>query len=179
MSTSAPSAAIPSVDSTSKEMEVLRQSLDTLKRTRDDMADPNSSGNKVLDDGECERLEKEREWAPLRSSKSSLKNDLREMLYGFGDNWPSTNGVVDVVESLATEYIKDLGARAVQVAQVRPGARLDKECFLFLARKDRKKFQRVHKLLTAKEEIKQVRKVVIEDDEVPEPEVKPTVASKK
>jgi hypothetical protein len=37
----------------------------------------------------------------------------------------------------------------------------------------------VHKLLTAKEEIKQVRKVVIEDDEVPEPEVKPTVASKK
>jgi hypothetical protein len=164
MSTSAPPAAVLAAGQPTKEMEVLRQNLDTLKRTRDDIADPNSSDNKVLDDAERERLEREREWAPLRSSKSSLKNDLREMLYGFGDNWPSTNEVVDVVETLATDYIKDLGARAVQVAQVRPGARLDKMCFLYLARKDRKKFQRVHKLLTAKEEIKQVRKVVIEDD---------------
>ena len=50
-------------------------------------------------------------------------------------------------------------------AELRPDKKLDKECFLYLVRKDRKKFQRVHRLLTANDEIKRVKKIDIPAEE--------------
>ncbi len=86
-------------------------------------------------------------------------------MFGFGDKWPPDSGAVRMLEALVIEYIQDLGVRAKQVAEMRPGGKLDKECFLFLVRKDRRKFQRVHRLLTANEELKRVQKVDIVDPE--------------
>jgi hypothetical protein len=42
--------------------------------------------------------------------------------------------------------------------------KLDKECFMFIVRKDRKKFSRVHKLLKSNEELKTVNKVELKED---------------
>ena len=87
------------------------------------------------------------------------------MMFGFGDSWPPNIESVNLVEALTTEYIQDLSARALQVADLRPNGKLDKECFLYLVRKDRNKFQRVNNLLATNKEIKKVQKVEIEEKE--------------
>lgn len=107
----------------------------------------------------------EAEGPPRKKARGPLSNDIADMLFGFGDSWPPNSQTVNLVEALVTEYIKDLGARALQVADLRPNGKLDKECFLYLVRKDRSKFQRVNKLLVANKEIKQAQ-IVEEHDEV-------------
>ena len=87
--------------------------------------------------------------------------DIAEMMFGFGDSWPPNTDAVRCIDSLVTDFVHDMGARALRVAELRPDKRLDKECFLYLVRKDRKKFQRVHRLLNANDEIKRVKKVDI------------------
>jgi len=104
---------------------------------------------------------------PRKKARGPLSHDIADMLFGFGDSWPPNNQTINLVESLVTEYIKDLGARALQVADLRPNGKLDKECFLYLVRKDRSKFQRVNKLLVANKEIKQAQ-IVEEHEEVVE-----------
>ena len=106
----------------------------------------------------------ESEGPPRKRARGPLSNDIADMLFGFGDSWPPNSQTVNLVEALVTEYIKDLGARALQVADLRPNGKLDKECFLYLVRKDRSKFQRVNKLLVASREIKQAQ-IVEEHDE--------------
>jgi transcription initiation factor TFIID subunit 13 len=91
-----------------------------------------------------------------------IHGDIEEMMFGFGDEWPPNEEAVDFVSGLVTEYIQDLSERALQVAELR--GKLDKECFMFLVRKDRRKFSRVHKLLKANEDIKKVQKVELKDD---------------
>jgi len=102
---------------------------------------------------------------PRKKARGPLSNDIADMLFGFGDSWPPNSQTVNLVEALVTDYIKDLGARALQVADLRPDGKLDKECFLYLVRKDRSKFQRVNKLLVANKEIKQAQ-IIEEHDEV-------------
>ena len=84
-------------------------------------------------------------------------------MYGFGDSWPPNHGAVSVVESLVEDYIADLTARAEAVAQLR--GKLDKECFMFVVRKDRAKFNRVHRLLKANDEIKSARQLEYKEKE--------------
>lgn len=84
------------------------------------------------------------------------------MMFGFGDEWPPDSDAVHLVETLVVEYIQDLAVRALEVAYVR--AKLDKECFMFLVRKDRKKFSRVHKLIKTNEELKTVRKIELNEE---------------
>ncbi len=101
----------------------------------------------------------------LRKRKiGDFGGDISEMMFGFGDSWPPNTDAVRTVDNLVTEFIQDLGARALRVAEMRPDKRLDKECFLYLVRKDRKKFQRVHSLLAANAEIKKHRKLDIQED---------------
>ena len=106
-----------------------------------------------------------KEEPPRKKAKGPLSNDIADMMFGFGDSWPPNIESVDVVESLVTEYIQDLSARALQVAELRPNGKLDKECFLYLVRKDRSKFQRVNSLLLKNKEIKNIQKVEIEEKE--------------
>jgi len=99
-----------------------------------------------------------------RAKQGPLGNDIADMMFGFGDSWPPDRDAVDMVEGLVTNYVKDLAARALQVADLRPNGKLDKECFLYLVRKDRQKFQRVNRLLFANKEIKSAQKVDIKED---------------
>lgn len=95
---------------------------------------------------------------PEKKAHGPLSNDIADMLFGFGDSWPPNVESVNLIEKLATEYIQDLSARALQVAEIRPSGKLDKECFLYLVRKEKQKFLRINKLLTANKEIKAAQK---------------------
>jgi hypothetical protein len=55
-------------------------------------------------------------------------------------------------------YIDDLVTRAVDVSKV-GGGKLDKECFMFVVRKDRRKFSRICTLLKANETLSNAQKV--------------------
>jgi hypothetical protein len=106
---------------------------------------------------------------PPKKARGPLSNDIADMLFGFGDSWPPNTQTVNLVEALVTEYIQDLGARALQVADLRPDGKLDKECFLYIVRKDRSKFQRANRLLLSNQQIKAAQKI---DVVVPEEELR-------
>lgn len=104
-----------------------------------------------------------------KRSRSGLYDDIEEMMFGFGDKWPPEEESVKLVESIVTNYIEELTMRAAQIADIR--GKLDKECFMFVVRKDRRKFSRIHKLLKANEDLKNAQKVemsedLVEDDEI-------------
>lgn len=107
--------------------------------------------------------EVEEEGPPQKKARGPLSNDIADMLFGFGDSWPPNSQTVNLVEALVTEYIQDLGARALQVADLRPDGKLDKECFLYIVRKDRSKFQRANKLLLSNQQIKAAQKTDVVD----------------
>jgi transcription initiation factor TFIID subunit 13 len=96
-----------------------------------------------------------------RSKKGKLFNDLEEMMYGFGDSWPPNADSVALLEQLVVDYIEDLTVKAQNIAELTGS--LDKECFMYLIRKDRRKFNRVHQLLTTNEYIKKVK-----DEDIPQ-----------
>ena len=113
-------------------------------------------------EAEFQKLSAALDTVGLRKRKiGEFGSDIAEMMFGFGDTWPPNTDAVRCIDSLVTDYIHDMGARALRVAELRPDKKLDKECFLYLVRKDRKKFQRVHRLLNANDEIKRVKKVDI------------------
>ena len=101
---------------------------------------------------------------PVRKGNQDKKfyGDIEEMMFGFGDEWPPDADAVRLLESYVVNYIEDLAVRALEIAELR--GKLDKECFMFLVRKDRKKFSRVHKLLKSNEELKTVQKVELKED---------------
>jgi hypothetical protein len=117
-------------------------------------------------EAEFKRLSNQLDTTGLRKRKiGEFGGDISEMMFGFGDSWPPNTDAVRTIDSLVTGFIQDMGARALRVAELRPDKKLDKECFLYLVRKDRKKFQRVHRLLTANDEIKRVKKIDIPAEE--------------
>jgi transcription initiation factor TFIID subunit 13 len=99
---------------------------------------------------------------PNKSRDKKFYSDIEEMMFGFGDEWPPDANAVRLLESFVVSYIEDLADRALDIAELR--GKLDKECFMFLVRKDRKKFSRVHKLLKSNEELKTVQKVELKED---------------
>lgn len=91
-----------------------------------------------------------------RHSAYQMYDHLEEMMYGFGDKWPPNSESVELVERIVANYVRSLCHRAKDVADVT--GNLDKECFLYAVRKDRKKFTRIYTLLKVHEEIKKVAK---------------------
>jgi len=87
--------------------------------------------------------------------------EIEDMLFGFGDAWPADAAVVQAIEELVAGYIRDLTLRAMKVAECRPEGKLDKECFMFLVRKESHKFKRVHRLLQTNEELKHAKRIDI------------------
>lgn len=101
-----------------------------------------------------------------RSKQTTTKNsrmyeDIEEMMFGFGDNWPSHPETVRLVESVVRKYIADLAMRAVAVSEMR--GKLDKECFMYVVRKDKAKFARVCQLLKAHAELRGVQRSEMKD----------------
>lgn len=94
------------------------------------------------------------------SSVSNLtpkfETSIADMLYGFGDQWPSNKETIKLVDILAQQYIHDITTRAVEVAELR-GSVLDKDCFLYVVRQDKPKFARAQYLLKKNEEIKEAK----------------------
>lgn len=114
-------------------------------------------------------LKKGREFRSQKPKKESMVEEIEEMMYGFGDThaFPPDEASVSLIKSLVTNYIEDMAMRALEVSEVRnkeSTAKLDKDCFLFIVRKDRAKFQRIFRLLKANDELKNVQKLEIRED---------------
>jgi transcription initiation factor TFIID subunit 13 len=110
----------------------------------------------------------------VRKSKHQLYDDVEEMMYGFGDKWPPDPHSVELVEALTVKYIQEICREAQEVADFT--SKLDKNCFLFVIRKDRRKFTRAVQLLKANDEIRRVQKseiASIEDSKPAEANVEP------
>ena len=97
-----------------------------------------------------------------RSEKRRVYEDIEDMMYGFGDSWPPHPESVKLMGELISEYIEDITYRAMKVSELTGS--LDKECFLYVVRKDRKKFNRIHKLLSAFDEIKKAQELDVKEE---------------
>ena len=94
-----------------------------------------------------------------QSISTIFRSDIEEMMYGFGDSWPVEPESAKLIETLVVQYVEDIVVQASEVAQVR--GQLDKECFMFLVRKESHKFKRVHRLLQTNEELKHAKRIDI------------------
>uniref|UniRef100_A0A8C4QB32 Transcription initiation factor TFIID subunit 13 n=1 Tax=Eptatretus burgeri TaxID=7764 RepID=A0A8C4QB32_EPTBU len=81
--------------------------------------------------------------------------EVRCMMYGFGDDQNPYTESVDILEDLVIEFITEMTHKALAVG--RPG-RVQVEDIIFLIRKQPRKFARVKDLLTMNEELKKARK---------------------
>ena len=75
---------------------------------------------------------------------------------------PPDPDTVDLMETMVRSYLQDLALRAKAVSEVT--RKFDKECFVYLVRKDTRKFRRVSDLLQANEEIKSIQKNKLPDE---------------
>lgn len=91
-----------------------------------------------------------------KHSTYHMYDHIEEMMYGFGDKWPPNTDSVELVERIVANYVRNLCHRAKDIADVT--GTLDKECFLYAVRKDRRKFTRIYTLLKVHEEIKKAAK---------------------
>eukprot|EP01033_Poteriospumella_lacustris_P002910 gene2910-2123_t len=106
--------------------------------------------------------EKQKQKKLTRKSKYGMYEDIEEMMFGFGDDWPPAADTVELVEDLAVKYIKDLCQRAVQVAGYT--GKLDKQCFMLV-------LQILRAWQSAKKVASQAVGVVVEDEEVVDPKL--------
>ena len=96
------------------------------------------------------------------ASTLGMESNLEEMMYGFGDVWPPNPGSVKMLTGIVENYIEDISIRAVQTSEMR--GKLDKECFLYVVRKERRLFNRAARLLKAHEELRNVQKESLSDE---------------
>lgn len=87
--------------------------------------------------------------------KRLFSKELRCMMYGFGDDQNPYTESVDLLEDLVLEFITQMTQRAMEVGR---SGRVQVEDVLYLVRKDKKKYARVHDLLNMNEELKKARK---------------------
>jgi hypothetical protein len=127
----------------------------------DDVVD--SSSNKLETLINEPAAKKQRTTATRKNMKSPMGEDIEEMMFGFGDNWPPKEESVTLIECVVKKYIEDLTLRAKHISELT--GKLDKECFMYVVRKDRAKFTRVCQLLRASEELQNAQKEVVKEDE--------------
>jgi hypothetical protein len=104
-----------------------------------------------------------------KKKHSKMYEDIEEMMYGFGDThqWPPDENSVRLIETMVINYIEDLSIRASDVAELKSkDGKIDKECFMFVVRKDRRKFNRIYRLLKANEELKSAQKLELNEEQV-------------
>ena len=87
--------------------------------------------------------------------KRLFSNELRCMMYGFGDDQNPYTESVDILEDLVIEFITEMTHKAMSVGRQ---GQVQVEDIVFLIRKDPRKFARVKDLLTMNEELKRARK---------------------
>ncbi|KAM5264082.1 transcription initiation factor TFIID subunit 13-like [Ctenodactylus gundi] len=87
--------------------------------------------------------------------KRLFSEELRCMMYGFGDDQNPYTESVDILEDLVIKFITEMTHKAMSMGR---HGRIHVEDIVFLVRKDPQKFARVKDLLTMNEELKQARK---------------------
>lgn len=98
----------------------------------------------------------------LKRKRGIFVKELRQMMYGFGDDEDPLAETVELMEDIVIEYITDMVHKAQEVASQR--GKVGVEDILFLIRKDPRKFARVKELLAMDKMLKEARKVF--DDNV-------------
>ncbi|KAL6081909.1 hypothetical protein STEG23_003528, partial [Scotinomys teguina] len=84
-----------------------------------------------------------------------ITDEVRCMMYGFGDDQNPYTESVDILEDLVIEFITEMTHKAMSIGRQ---GRVQVEDIVFLIRKDPRKFARVKDLLTMNEELKRARK---------------------
>ncbi|XP_045111541.1 transcription initiation factor TFIID subunit 13-like isoform X1 [Portunus trituberculatus] len=87
--------------------------------------------------------------------KRLFSKELRCMMYGFGDDQNPYTESVDLLEDMVIEFITQMTQRAMEVGR---SGRVQVEDVMYLVRKDKRKYARVHDLLNMNEELKKARK---------------------
>lgn len=87
------------------------------------------------------------------STKRIFQNEVRQMLYGFGDARQPRRDTSELVEDLLREYLTAVVQRCVETANIRGRKYPDVSDLRFLLRKDLRKLRRVNYLVAMKEVI--------------------------
>ncbi|RXG55926.1 Transcription initiation factor TFIID subunit 13 [Armadillidium vulgare] len=92
--------------------------------------------------------------------KRLFSKELRCMMYGFGDDQNPYTESVDLLEDLVLEFITQMVCKlqTQKAMEVGRSGRVQVEDILYLVRKDKRKYARVHDLLNMNEELKKARK---------------------
>lgn len=96
------------------------------------------------------------------SYRGMFSQDLRVMMYGFGDEACPLQQTVDLVEDIVIEYVTCMAHRAGAHAALK--GKVGVEDILYLVRKDQRKWARIKELLEMQAVIKEARKAFEEED---------------
>lgn len=98
--------------------------------------------------------------APVRRRKKAnlFANDLRSLLYAYGDVADPYPESVAVLEDILQEYIVNMCHEAYRVAKTANRQKIKVDDFKFALRKDPRKLGRVEELLIMQKEIAEARK---------------------
>jgi transcription initiation factor TFIID subunit 13 len=89
--------------------------------------------------------------------KRVFSKELRNMMYGFGDDSQPYAESVELLEDLVVQYITDMTLQAAEIGSNKQG-RMVVNDILYLLRHDPRKYARVKELLSMNEELKRARK---------------------
>lgn len=92
-----------------------------------------------------------------------FKNELRAMMYGFGDVVNPRPDSVALMEELVLEYFATLVKKSTEVAHAQRRERPDVTDIKVVVRKDRRKINRVRYLLEMKTQIQQVTQFNVDE----------------
>ena len=101
-----------------------------------------------------------------RKRAVSLAKDLPSMMYGYGDAAEPSADSVALLESMVFDHIADLARGASSIAELKGGA-VEHHDYLFLVRKNVRKYSRIMELLRMKETLDKAK------DEYRDPVVDP------
>ncbi|KAL7694867.1 putative transcription initiation factor IID, subunit 13, histone-fold protein [Plasmopara halstedii] len=86
--------------------------------------------------------------------RGELVENIKHMLFGFGDESEPLDETAELMEDLVVEYIHSMTKKAMDLASIK--GKLDTECFIFLIRKDPERYDRIAELLRANDEFRAV-----------------------
>ncbi|CAF1443452.1 unnamed protein product [Adineta ricciae] len=92
-----------------------------------------------------------------QARKRLFSKELRNMMYGFGDDPQPYAESVELLEDLVIQYITDMTLKASEIGSNKQG-RMVVNDILYLLRHDPRKYARVKELLSMNEELKRARK---------------------
>mmetsp|Transcript_24113 Transcript_24113/g.33184 ORF Transcript_24113/g.33184 Transcript_24113/m.33184 type:complete len:141 (-) Transcript_24113:131-553(-) len=92
----------------------------------------------------------------IKRKRGTFTRDLKSMMYGFGDVAHPLQETVDVVEELVVDYMSDMIHKAMEGGPCR--GKITHQDFVFLVRKDRRKYERCQEILQMQQDIDLAKK---------------------